>query len=344
MQQERAIPDLSSLKRRSIKSTEELIRIKPLLCEGSIPLLIESLLDSLELPVWIEANTAMMSDLLSKHGALLFRGFHSGNQEGLAKFMEAAGIEVMNYMEGATPRKALGNNVYTSTEFPPEESIALHNENSYVTTWPMKICFACVIAPQDRGETPIADVRKVLRHIQPLTRRRFEELGYLLVRNFSEHLSLAWKDSFKVSAKEELERYCERAQIEPEWRDRDHLRTRQRRPAIAVHPKTGEEVWFNHIAFWHVSALEKSVREILLSTFSEDGLPYNTYYGDGSRIDDAVIEEIRHAYDAETVKFPWQGGDVLLLDNMLVAHGRSPYSGPRKIVVSMGEPYSRSGI
>ena len=36
----------------------------------------------------------------------------------------------------------------------------------------------------------------------------------------------------------------------------------------------------------------------------------------------------------------WQEVDVLLLDNMLVAHGRAPYTGARAILVGMAEPYS----
>ena len=135
--------------------------------------------------------------------------------------------------------------------------------------------------------------------------------------------------------------YCRKAWVTATWKDEDYVRTQQIRPVIARHPRTHEEVWFNHAAFWHVSSLRPNVREELLRDYSEEGLPFNTYFGDGSRIEDEVVEELRQAYDAETVSFPWQRGDVLLLDNMLAAHGRAPFRGERKILVGMAEPVTR---
>ena len=134
-----------------------------------------------------------------------------------------------------------------------------------------------------------------------------------------------------------MEDYCRSARVECIWKENGNLQTRQVRPAVRQHSKTGEWVWFNHIAFWHVSSLDPEVRKMFLSEFSLDDLAYNTYYGDGSSIDDEVVEEIREAYRQETVAFPWQDGDVLMMDNMLVAHGRHPFTGPRKILVAMGE-------
>jgi hypothetical protein len=80
----------------------------------------------------------------------------------------------------------------------------------------------------------------------------------------------------------------------------------------------------------------------MFALFGEENLAYNTYYGDGTPIDDSIIAEIREAYRQETILFPWQHGDLLMLDNMLVAHGRSPFVGPRKILVAMGDAYTRS--
>ena len=132
--------------------------------------------------------------------------------------------------------------------------------------------------------------------------------------------------------------------MQVEWKDEQRLRTRHIQPAIAVNPETNEAVWFNHIAFWHISSLDAKTREMLIRDFGEDGVPYNTYYGDGSPIEDSVVEELRKAYDSETIKFRWQKGDLLFMDNMLVSHGRSPYSGPRKIIVGMGNAYTRTDL
>lgn len=77
------------------------------------------------------------------------------------------------------------------------------------------------------------------------------------------------------------------------------------------------------------------LRESLLAIFPQEGLPRNVYFGDGSTIEDAVIERIGELYEQAAVNLAWQTGDVLLIDNMLVAHGRSPFRGERKIAVAM---------
>lgn len=131
--------------------------------------------------------------------------------------------------------------------------------------------------------------------------------------------------------------------MEWEWKG-DHLVTRQIRPAVVRHPKTGEMSWFNQIQHWHVSCLDPEVRESLTSEFREEDLPRHAYYGDGTSIEDSVMKEILEVYAGLEVAFPWQAGDILMVDNILTAHARNPFAGERKLLVSMAEMLSYAEV
>ncbi|HVG20375.1 MAG TPA: TauD/TfdA family dioxygenase [Blastocatellia bacterium] len=304
----------------------------------NLPLVIEPNLPGISLSNWAANNHEFIEDGLLSHGAILFRGFNLNTPGEFEDVVKASRQQLLHYVERTSPRKQVSDWVYTSTEFPSDQHIALHNEMSYASSWPMKIWFFCSRPADSGGETPIADVRKVFNRISPEIRGRFAEKRWMLVRNFSRGLGLTWQTSFCTDERAEVEEYCRRSDIDFQWRDENRLRTSQVRSAIAKHPRTDEHCWFNHVAFYHVSSLNPELRPSLLSAFGEDGLPFNTYYGDGSPIEDDVIAQIRQAYREETIEFPWRRGDVLLADNMLVCHGRKPFSGPRETMVAMCEP------
>ncbi len=320
-------------------SQQELITESFLQSEGNLPLVITPKFSDLNLPIWAESNQEFIINNLFKYGGILFRGFAINQKEDFEQFVSAVCPQLMPYIESSTPRTKLSEKVYTSTEFPADQTIALHNESSYASTYPMKIWFCCIEPANQGGETPIADVRKVFQRIHPQIRERFQEKGWMLVRNYGNGFGLPWQKAFHTTDKAVMEDYCRNACIQVEWKDSNRLRTRQVRPAIAQHPKTGEMVWFNHVVFWHVSSLQTQFREKFFSEFTEEDLPYNTFYGDGSPIEDSVIAEICEAYQQEMIIYPWQKGDILMLDNMLIAHARNPYSGSRKILTAMGEPF-----
>ncbi len=320
-------------------SQQELITESFLQSGANLPLVIMPKISDLNLPIWANNNQKFIVNKLLKYGGILFRGFAVNQKEDFEQFVSAVCPQLMYYTESSTPRTKLSEKVYTSTEFPADQTIALHNESSYSNTYPMKIWFCCIEPAKQGGETPIADVRKVFQRIHPHIRERFQEKGWMLVRNYGHGFGLPWQKVFHTTDKAVMEEYCRNASIQVEWKDDNRLRTRQIRPAIAQHPKTGEMVWFNHVVFWHVSSLQTQFRENFFKEFTEEDLPYNTFYGDGSPIEDSVIAEIREAYKQEKIVYPWQKGDILMLDNMLVAHARNPYSGSRNILTAMGEPF-----
>lgn len=306
----------------------------------TLPLLIQPEVEGLKLAVWAAGQREMIGRELMKHGAILFRGFNVASVAEFEEFARAISPELLEYGERSSPRSRIGGGVYTSTDHPAEQHILLHNEQSYTLNWPMKIWFYCAQPAAQKGRTPIADSRNIFKRLSPQTVQKFQEKQVLYIRNYGEGLGLSWQDVFRTTERAEVEQYCRQAQIEFEWRDEHHLRTRQVRPAIRNHPWTGEPVWFNHAVFFNVYSLDAPTRESMLGVVGEEDLPFNTFYGDGTPIEPSVLEELWQAYSEETKSFSWQQGDVLMLDNMLTAHGREPFVGERKIAVAMAEPFA----
>ncbi|WP_143288362.1 TauD/TfdA family dioxygenase, partial [Calothrix rhizosoleniae] len=303
-----------------------------------LPLLIKSPNQNTCLQRWATENKSRLCQQLVNYGAILFRNFQLAGIQDFEQTIQSLAGDLIPYQDRATPRRTVRGHIYTSTEYPPSHRIFLHNENSFAYTWPHQIFFYCMTAPQQGGETPIADIAKVFQYISPETRTRFLQQGVMYVRNFGNSYGLPWQEAFGTSDRATLEAFCKKTGIELEWRGLNRLRTRQVRPAAVKHPQTGQMVWFNHAAVLHVSTLPLKLQQTMLAEFSLEELPNNTYYGDGSPIEPEVLDEIRAAYHQSTITFPWQTGDVLWLDNLRVAHGREPFTGSRKVVVGMAEP------
>jgi alpha-ketoglutarate-dependent taurine dioxygenase len=103
-------------------------------------------------------------------------------------------------------------------------------------------------------------------------------------------------------------------------------------------------VFFNQVQLHHLSCLDSATRDSMLALFKEEDMPRNVYYGDGSLIEDEVMEKLDELFWTTSVSFPWREGDLIMVDNMLVAHARQPYVGPRKILVAMGEMISGADL
>jgi len=280
---------------------------------------------------------AEIDTLLATVGGVLLRGFQVPSVEAFRAFAASFGHPLLGYEFGSTPRSQVGGGVYTSTEYPADQHIPLHNEQAYTREWPMKIWFHCVTAAPVGGETPIADSRAIHRRMPESIRRRFAP-GVLYVRHYGE-FDLPWQQVFNTPDRAQVEAYCRRQGIRFAWQADGVLRTEQLCQATAVHPRTGETVWFNQAHLFHASNLPPEVRESLLELLGPDRMPRTTCFADGTPMPDALLDEVRAVLAAETVSFRWEAGDVLMLDNMLAAHARAPFQGPRKVVVAMAEAH-----
>jgi alpha-ketoglutarate-dependent taurine dioxygenase len=304
-----------------------------------LPLVVRPAIEGLDLITWAAANTDFVESYLERNGAILFRGFALSSVEEFERLIEAVSGPLLDYSYRSTPRHVANGRIYSSTEYPAHQSIPLHNENSYTQNWPMKLSFFAQQLPQKGGETPIADSRKICEAMSPEVRECFVRKGLMYVRNYGTGLDLRWQEVFQTSSKAVVEGYCRKAQMEFEWIGDDQFRTRQRCQAVQLHPRTGELVWFNQAHLFHVSRLAAEVREWLLAAYGEQNLPRNVYFADGSAIEPEMLDEIAGVCDEKSVVFPWHEGDVLMLDNMLTAHGRKPFVGRRTVVVGIAESH-----
>jgi len=321
----------------------ELIKTEYLQPGELFPLVAKPAVADVDLADWAKNNREFIEAKLLQHGGILFRGFIDPVVSAFEQFALSICSELFGEY-GDLPREGVSGKVYGSTPYPADKAILFHSESSHLHRWPMKIWFFCVQPAQQGGETPIVDCRKIYQLLDPKLREKFAQKQIMYVRNYTDGLDVSWKDFFKTEDKSVVEEYCRQAGMEFEWKAGNNLRTRKIRPAIAKHPKTKEMVFFNQLPLHHISCLDAATRASLLSVFGEENLPRNVYYGDGTPIEDSVMAQIQAVYAQAAVSFPWQAGDILMLDNMLVAHSRNPFIGSRKIVVSMGEMITESGI
>jgi alpha-ketoglutarate-dependent taurine dioxygenase len=293
---------------------------------------------SAALTAWVVKYPQAVTEKLVACGAVLFRGFSFENIEAFDEFANAFCPARQDYIGGNSPRTRVINGVYTATEYPNGAKISLHNEASYLRSMPRYIIFYCEKPPKRGGQTPLADCRKIFRGIDPSIRERFVSKRIKYVNNLHGGYGFgrSWRDVFQTEDKREVEQWLEMRGYEFCWKADGGLRTLIVGDGTAKHPETKEDVWINQAEQWHPSSLDPRARKALLSLLKEEDLPHNAYFGDGTPLTETDLEHIRRVLTEQEVVFEWAEKDVLLCDNYLVAHGRQPFTGERKILVALG--------
>ena len=290
----------------------------------------------IDAPAWARAHRDEILRDLAAHGATLFRGFGVTEPDQLAAVAEAVSGALTGYSEASTPRTHIGERIYTSTEYPADQSIMLHNEMAYAHSWPRHVWFACRVAADEGGATPIARCTSVLKALAPDVVDEFRRRGVRYLRTYSPRLDLPWQQVFATADRDEVMRRCAEWGLDCIWPSEDELRTISRRCAATVTlPGSGQEAWFNSAHMFHVAALPADVATALRSMAADDELPRHAQFGDGGTIPDETIAHVRDTYAKLAVRFGWRRGDALLINNLAVAHGRDPYAGAREIIVAM---------
>ncbi|OEU99923.1 hypothetical protein AN217_21355 [Streptomyces qinglanensis] len=287
---------------------------------------------------WIGERAQSLEAAVLRHGAVLIRGLEAGDAAALGRIGERLPGRHLTQTEAFARRRPLGGPVFSSLEWPPDQPMCMHHELSYALEFPRLLLMGCFTPPATGGVTGLADAEAVLAALPPEVVARFTEVGWSLTRSYNDLVGVPWTEALGAPDRAAAEKYCRANGIDYDWQPDGGLRTRQRRSAVIRHPRTGRPVWFNQIAFLNEWTMDPAVREYLVAQFGADGLPFNSRYGDGSAVGAEVVAAINDAYEAATVREPWQAGDVLLVDNVRMAHSREPYTGSREVGMVLGAP------
>jgi alpha-ketoglutarate-dependent taurine dioxygenase len=289
-------------------------------------------------PSWAAAHKDALRAAVAEHGSVIVRGLELRDAAEVSAVFGQLSNGLMIEREAFASRRLYSDGVYSSATWPANQPMCMHHELSYTLEFPGLMLFACLSAPTRGGATAVADSRAVLSALPAELVTRFERDGWMLTRSYNDEIGASVAEAFGTEDRSAVEAYCRANGIGFEWQSDGGLHTWQRRSAVVHHPVTGQRCWFNQIAFLNEWTIDPEVREYLVDMYGGDGLPFNTRFGNGDPIGADVVQLLNQVYEHNTVREPWQAGDLMLVDNIRTAHSREAYEGPREVLVGMADP------
>jgi alpha-ketoglutarate-dependent taurine dioxygenase len=303
---------------------------------GKPPILLADALG--DAPSWAAEHRDALRAVVAELGAVLIRGLGLRDAAQTTAVFRRLATTLVTEKEAFASRRIYSDGVYSSATWPANQPMCMHHESSYRLEVPSLLMFACLTAPTAGGVTAVADSPTVLDALPKDSTERLEREGWMLTRSYNDEIGATVAQAFGTDDRAAVESYCRTNAIQFEWLPDGELRTRQRRSVVVRHPMTGKRCFFNQIAFLNEWTIDPEVREYLVDMYGDDGLPFNTRFGNGDPIGADIVETINQVYEANTLREPWQAGDLMLVDNIRTAHSREAYQGPREILVGMADP------
>jgi alpha-ketoglutarate-dependent taurine dioxygenase len=305
-----------------------------------LPHIIEptSAIDSANLVAFLAENRNSWRQQVVEHGALLFRGFSVPDASSFSEVCAAATPDLVAYTGGGSPRKQVEGKVYTSTEYPADQSIPLHCEESYFPDVPPNIFFYCHTEAEEQGQTPMGCMSEFLGKLDSSILEEFCERGVRYIYNLhgGNGFGRGWKDAFLTDDRDWVTNWLETRGAKYHWNHDNSLHMDLPGSALREHSVTGVTVWGNQVVNWHIDSLPPKMAQGIRRVYdSEDKFPKHATFGDGKPIPKAYIDHILEKLASIEVVFDWKQGDVLWCDNERVAHGRRPFKGKRRILVAL---------
>jgi alpha-ketoglutarate-dependent taurine dioxygenase len=288
---------------------------------------------------WVLASTPkLLDDLLLKHGAILFKGFHIDSPHHFNDIVETFGFENFPYVGGAAVRRQLAPRVFTTNESPPTEKIPFHHEMAQVPSFPDKVFFQCDMPSETGGETPVLPSWEICRRLEALHPEFIRKLekGVRYIRVMPEEddpssaIGRGWKSTYATSDRSKVSNILKSLNYSGEWLPDGSLRTISPVLPAVRHDlgenRSGRKTFFNSVVAvftgWNDS---RNKGETAIE------------FADGSYLDPSLITVAGRLMEELAVAFPWCRGDFILIDNHTVMHSRRPFTGKRIVTASLAK-------
>lgn len=294
--------------------------------------------DTLELApllAQVRLEKTELSSLVEQHGALLFRGMPLLSASDFDAFIEAFAWPNFSYADSLSNavRSNRTERVFTANEAPPEVEIFLHHEMAQTPVYPGKLFFFCETAPDSGGETPMCRSDRLLammRQQQPEFVQRCAEEGLRytnvmpLAADAASGQGRSWTSTLGTNDRELAEQKLAGLGYTWSWLHGGDLKVTTPVLAAVRELASGSQVFFNQlIAAYQGWNDNRNTGEKSVS------------FGSGAEIAARDLALTYQLAQEITENVAWHRGDVVLLDNFMMMHGRRPFRGSRSILASL---------
>ena len=284
---------------------------------------------------WASAHRSSVQTALAQSGAVVFRDFGLASDADFDRFIQAFDWPNFTYAESLsnTVRRNRTERVFTANEAPPEVSIYLHHEMAQTPIYPSRLFFFCEQPAERGGATPICRSDWLLERLAALAPAFVADCAAKGVRysqtmpaddDLASGQGRSWRSTLSAESKAAAETKLAQLGYAWQWQTDDALSvTTPVLPAVRE-LADGSRSFFNQLiaAFFGWQDARNDGRKAIT-------------LGDGGALDiDAMLTAVALAEEL-TVDLQWQQGDVALVDNLRVMHGRRPFEGERRVLASL---------
>jgi len=229
---------------------------------------------------------------------------------------------------GRLSRSTVNNNstLMTATGSTQDFPLPLHGEMYYLSQPPDLIWFYCQVPVAEGGQTTIGDARQIFRDLSTRTQELLRERKIRYERRMDDG---DWQITFQTESRAEAENFCKSQGLEISWAEDGTAITYFYTSALRV-DEANEPAFIN-------SLLIVALGEQAMRAAKDIKLNFIVRWADGTTIAQEILNEINRVCARNEIEVSWQRGDIILVDNRSVMHGRRGSNDKdRKILVRMG--------